>query len=89
MSVVFDCFWWWRHEFGHAPHESQSSSNSNEPLNNESHRTADASHTDQQFIGLSGPDGPAYEAGILDLSEYPDWNWPDSPGYFDRMFESC
>jgi hypothetical protein len=91
MSVLFDCLWWWRAEFG---------GKSNPYVESEQERTTTSSNTGltemptattghQSMSAL--PELDAINEGtlpslLLDASEIPDWNWEE---FGDLDFNWC
>lgn len=79
MSVVFDCFWWWRAEFLGQPNPYVEQSESSRPLHHPN--TDNPASPSLETAGLPpGAIAPIPEDALLPTpmfgySDFPDWEW--------------
>ncbi|KAH8892217.1 hypothetical protein GQ53DRAFT_841049 [Thozetella sp. PMI_491] len=78
MSIVFDCLWWWRAEFGGKSNPYIEQESEAPPgFVRTAHTTASATAPEKSdSLNDEPPMHPTtLPATLLDLTEVPDWNW--------------
>jgi transcriptional regulatory protein LEU3 len=80
MSVLFDCLWWWRAEFG-GKCNPYIEPESDRVFVSSSTGTMEAATIGQQSLhtpaALISTDQSTPPSQFLDASELPDWNWEE------------
>jgi hypothetical protein len=88
MSVVFDCFWWWRREFGALSDSDGTQNNASKSVNvQDDHQTGLSPQS--TVLVQDGANVAPMEYGLLPDStfsffDYPDWDWTTSLASLDN-----